>query len=114
MLGGMALMAANLALMAMASQAWMLYPVVGLIALGSNLGIPALTSLLSARVGPGEQGRLMGAMQTVLNLALVGGPLLAGLAFDHLGAAAPYGLGAGIALLALAVAWSSEGGGASG
>jgi MFS family permease len=100
-IGGLALMAADLGLMAVAWQGWMLYPIVALLAVGSNLSIPCLTSLLSARVEPSGQGRLMGSLQVVLNLALIGGPLMAGLAFDYIGAAAPYALGSLIALGAL-------------
>ncbi len=102
-LGGLALMAANLGLMAVAWQSWMLFPIVALLALGSNLSIPCLTSLLSTRVEPSGQGRLMGNLQIVLNVALMGGPLIAGLAYDYVGAAAPYALGSLIALGALAV-----------
>ncbi|MFN8501085.1 MFS transporter [Kouleothrix sp.] len=100
-LGGLALMAANLGLVAVAGRGWMLFPIVALLALGSNLSIPCLTSMLSARVAPGGQGQLMGSMQIVINLALVGGPLLAGLSFDYLGDAAPYALGSLVALAAL-------------
>ncbi|MCU0490767.1 MAG: MFS transporter [Chloroflexaceae bacterium] len=102
-LAGLGLMAVNLLLMALVPQGWMLYPVVGLLALGSNLSIPTLTSIITARVQAGAHGQLMGSMQTVLNLALVGGPLLAGLSFDQVGTTAPYALGgllAGLALLA--------------
>ena len=102
-LGGLALMAANLGLVALAWQSWMLFPIVALLALGSNLSIPCLTSLISARVEPSGQGRLMGSLQVVLNLALIGGPLIAGLSFDHVGAAAPYALGSLIALAALSI-----------
>ncbi|MBK9713922.1 MAG: MFS transporter [Kouleothrix sp.] len=107
-LGGMALMAATLALMALAPQDWMLYPIVALLAIGSNLSIPCLTSLLSSRVGPAGQGRLMGNLQLVLTAALVGGPLIAGLSFDRLGAPAPYALGSLLALLALVVGRATD------
>jgi predicted MFS family arabinose efflux permease len=100
-LGGLALMTATLGLMAAAWQSWMLFPIVALLAIGTNLSIPCLTSLISARVGPSSQGRLMGSLQIVLNLAMIGGPLIAGLAFDYIGTAAPYALGSLIALLAL-------------
>jgi DHA1 family tetracycline resistance protein-like MFS transporter len=81
----------------------MLFPIVALLAIGTNLSIPCLTSLISARVGPSSQGQLMGSLQIVLNLAMIGGPLIAGLAFDYIGAAAPYALGSLIALLALSI-----------
>jgi MFS transporter, DHA1 family, tetracycline resistance protein len=103
-LGGLVLMAVQLGLMAVAWQGWMLFPIVALLALGSNLSIPCLTSLLSARVEPGRQGQLMGSLQIVINLALIGGPLFAGLAFDYIGMAAPYALGSLIALGALPIA----------
>jgi MFS transporter, DHA1 family, tetracycline resistance protein len=109
-LGGMALMALNLGLMAVAPSGWLLYPIVALLALGSNLSIPCLTSLLSARVEPGGQGRLMAGLQLTLNGAFVGGPLIAGLSFDYVGVAAPYAIGGLIALLALICGvWASAG-----
>jgi MFS transporter, DHA1 family, tetracycline resistance protein len=102
-LGGLALMTATLGFMAVAWQSWMLFPIVALLAIGTNLSIPCLTSLISARVGPSSQGQLMGSLHIVLNLAMIGGPLIAGLTFDYIGAAAPYALGSLIALLALSI-----------
>lgn len=106
-IGGVALMALNLGLVAIAPQAWLLYPLIGLVALGSNLAIPSLASLLSHTAPPDGQGRLMGAQQLVLNGALVGGPLIAGLSFDLIGVGAPYAIGGAIAALGLAVAYRS-------
>jgi len=45
----------------------------------------------------------MGSLQIVLNVALIGGPLFAGLAFDYAGTAAPYALGSLIALKILSI-----------
>jgi DHA1 family tetracycline resistance protein-like MFS transporter len=103
-IGGLGLMAAGLWLTALASAGWMLVPLVGLMALGTGLAIPAITSLVSLRAGPGRQGAAMGGMQSVLSAALVLGPALAGLLFDRLGPGAPYLSGALLAAGALIAA----------
>src|SRR5581483_2961960 len=94
-----------LALVALAPEAWMLYPLVALGALGSGTSIPTLTGFISQRVAAEEQGRLMGGTQVVLNLAAIVGPTGAGVAFERVGAGAPYALGAAFAGLAFVCAW---------
>jgi DHA1 family tetracycline resistance protein-like MFS transporter len=105
--GGLALMAAGLAGIALAGQDWLLYPLVGLVALGSGVSIPALMGLASNRVESGAQGRLMGGMQVLLSQTAIIGPAAAGLSFEYLGAAAPYLLGGLLSLAALAFAVNS-------
>ena len=108
--GGLAATALCLALVGASASGWMLYPVVGALAVGAGLAIPALTALLSRRAPAEEQGRLMGGVQAVLSLALISGPLVAGTAFDELGVPAPYFIGAVLAALAVpAVVLSSPG-----
>ena len=108
-LGGLALTALCLAVVGGSTSGWMLYPVVGALAVGAGLAIPALTALLSRRAPAAEQGRLMGGVQAVLSLALIFGPLVAGAAFDELGVPAPYFIGAALAALAVpAVALSGR------
>lgn len=82
----------------------LLYPVVGALAVGTGLAIPALTALVSRRVSGHDQGRLMGGLQAILSLTLIVGPVIAGLAFDHLGVPAPYWIGSLLASLALLAA----------
>ncbi|GAB4432396.1 MAG: tetracycline resistance MFS efflux pump [Chloroflexi bacterium OHK40] len=94
-LGGLATMAGCLGLTALAPAGWALYPLVGLLAVGTGLAIPALTSLVSRRAGEGRQGAVMGGMQALLSLTLVLGPAIAGLLFDLAGPPAPY-LGGGL------------------
>ena len=107
--GGLALTALCLAVVGGSTSGWMLYPVVGALAVGAGLAIPALTALLSRRSPAEEQGRLMGGVQAVLSLALISGPLVAGAAFDELGVPAPYFIGAALAALAVpAVALSGR------
>jgi DHA1 family tetracycline resistance protein-like MFS transporter len=104
LLVGLSLMALDLGLVALVPFGPLLYPVVGVLALGAGLAIPALTALISRRVSGREQGRLMGGLQAILSLTLIVGPVVAGLAFDHLGVPVPYFIGALLAALALLVA----------
>jgi MFS family permease len=104
LLGGLSLMALGLGFVALVPFGPLLYPVVGALAVGTGLAIPALTALISRRVSGREQGRLMGGLQAILSLTLIAGPIIAGLAFDQLGVPAPYWIGALLATLALPVA----------
>ncbi len=101
---GLSLMALGLGLVALVPFGPLLYPVVGVLAVGAGLAIPALTALISRRVSGREQGRLMGGLQAILSLTLIVGPVISGLVFDHLGVPAPYWIGALLAALALLVA----------
>jgi len=103
LLGGLALVSLNLLLVSLVPSGVLLYPIVGLLALGMGLAIPSLTAIISNRTPAGVQGRLMGGMQAILSLAMILGPVTAGLAFDHLSIPAPYLSGGTLALLALIV-----------
>ena len=102
------LMLLGLCLMAAAPASWMLYPAAGLAALGSNLTIPTLSSLIASRTSPQTRGASMGALQLAVNAALVSGPLLGGLSFDQLAVYAPLLLGAGAALMATILLWMRD------
>ncbi|MGH3145584.1 MAG: MFS transporter, partial [Rubrobacter sp.] len=104
LIGGLALVSPGLVLVALVPLGALLYPVVGLLALGTGLAIPSLTAVISNRTPAEAQGRLMGGLQAILSLALILGPVLAGGAFDYVGVPAPYLLGGALALLALIVA----------
>jgi len=104
LLGGLCVMALGLGLVAVVPYGLLVYPVVGALAVGVGLAIPALTALISRRVSGREQGRVMGGLQAVISVTLIAGPLIAGLAFDHLGVPAPYWIGALLAALALLTA----------
>jgi MFS transporter, DHA1 family, tetracycline resistance protein len=105
--GGLAITATALGLVALVPFGALLYPVVGALALGVGLAIPALTSIVSRRVSGREQGRLMGGLQAILSLSLISGPVIAGLAFDRIGVPAPYWIGGILASLALLAAAAS-------
>lgn len=106
-LGGLALVATNLVLLSLVPSGVLLYPVVGLLALGAGLAIPSVTSVISNRTSELAQGRLMGGIQAILSLALILGPILAGLTFDYVGVTAPYLLGGLLVALASLVAAKS-------
>jgi predicted MFS family arabinose efflux permease len=72
-------------------------------ALGLSLTAPSLTGLVSQTAALVEQGVVLGTMTAVASLARVGGPLWAGLAYDHWGQGAPYWTAALWLLLALAM-----------
>lgn len=102
---GLAFMAIGLAGMALASAAWMLFPAVTIVALGTGMSIPSLTALVSLQVPNHEQGRLMGGTQTLLSLTNIIGPTLAGVTFELVTISAPYFLGGMLALGALYAAY---------
>ena len=104
LIGGLVLMALGLASVAVIQNDAWLYPIVGLAALGSGLGIPSLNGMISARVSAQQQGQLMGGVQATLSLALILGPSIAGQSFDRLGTGAPYLIGAVFAAGACAMA----------
>lgn len=104
---GLTFMSIGLAAMALARQAWMLFPAVTLVALGTGLSIPSLTALVSLRVPDHEQGRLMGGTQTLLSLTNILGPTLAGVTFELIAVSAPYFVGSVLSLLAMVVAFMS-------
>lgn len=87
---GMVLMAVGFGLVAVVPAAWMLYPALGVLSIGSGMATPSLTSLISRRVSPREQGAVLGGTQALTSLTMIVGPLFAGLIFDAIGPAAPY------------------------
>jgi MFS family permease len=108
---GMGLMTLAFLLIATVPQAWMLYPALGLLAAGSGVVTPSVTSLISQRVSPQEQGATLGGVQALNSLMMVLGPIFAGFVFDVVGVAAPYLTGGaliGLALLLLARALREE------
>ena len=62
----------------------------GVFSMGNSLATPALTSLASKSVGPGEQGVVLGVTQSVASLARAVGPFLAAVLINssvaHMGA----------------------------
>ncbi len=76
------------------------------LAVGFGGTLPSIASLLSREAPARLQGSVLGIGQSVGSLARIVGPFLAGLLFDFKGIAWPYIGGAGIATLALLVAFT--------
>ncbi|MGQ9612733.1 MFS transporter [Chloroflexus sp.] len=104
---GLTLMAIGFAATGLATVGWMLFPTVGLVALGSGMVTPSLTSLVSQSVSAQEQGATLGGVQSYNSLMMVAGPLLAGMLFDLVGQTAPYLIGAGLLAASLVVLYST-------
>ncbi|MGE0830538.1 MAG: MFS transporter [Hyphomonadaceae bacterium] len=75
-----------------------------LLAIGGGMASPALTSLIGAQTTNADRGAIMGLNQSAGALGRVIGPLFAGAIFDGLGHTAPFLIGAGVLMLALALA----------
>ncbi len=101
---GLTCMVIGLAGMAFVPAAWMIFPAVAVVALGTGISIPSLTALVSLRVPENEQGRLMGGNQTLLAFTNIFGPAIAGISFDVIAISAPYWLGSLFSAFALMVA----------
>lgn len=75
-LGGFMLWTLGMALFAFASQSWMIYAIMVPYALGGVAG-PTLQGLLSNEVSEKEQGKLQGALTSMISLTTIIGPAIA-------------------------------------
>lgn len=95
---GLACIAAAALLVAISPPVWALWLGMGLIGVGTALGTPTVTAMLSRCVGPDRQGTLLGAQQGVMALGRGIGAPVAGWAFGALGPTSPYVLTAIVGL----------------
>ncbi len=93
---GFGLTALGLALMPMAPTYGWLFPVMGLLAVGSALVNPCLSALVSLHAPAERLGAVLGAYQAFGSLGRIVGPALGGWLFTRLGPGAPYGTAAGM------------------
>jgi DHA1 family tetracycline resistance protein-like MFS transporter len=93
---GLALNAVGLVLLALVHHWWQLVPALIALTVGQGLASPALTSAVSNRVDQRSRGRVLGLQQSAGGLARVVGPALGGLAFQRIGIASPYLIGAAV------------------
>jgi DHA1 family tetracycline resistance protein-like MFS transporter len=90
-------------LAALAPSSWMLFPTLGLLAIGTGLGIPSLMSLVAHNAPAGGVGRVMGGVQSVLSACMIAGPALAGALHQALGPPAPYWVGSGLGAIGFTI-----------
>ncbi len=74
---GVGVDAISMVILAFTSAAWMIFPLLAPLSFGS-IAIPALQSLMSRRVDETQQGRLQGALGSVVALATAVSPLACG------------------------------------
>ncbi len=106
---GFALQAVGLALLAWVHTVPTLLAASTVMALGNAPLRPALTSLITRRVGPQEQGLVLGLSQSLNAVAQIAAPLVAGLLIDRGWLSAWALAAAGFAAVALAVPGGDEG-----
>jgi multidrug resistance protein len=71
----------------------------GVVAIGSSLSGPSLAGLVSFAAGSEEQGAVLGVYSSMGSLARAIGPLLGGLAFDHIAYSSPMWLGGAVVMV---------------
>jgi len=72
---GVALYALGFLLYGIATEGWMMYPIIIIYCLGSIAG-PALQGIMTAAIPPNAQGELQGGFTSLMSLAAIVGPLL--------------------------------------
>jgi DHA1 family tetracycline resistance protein-like MFS transporter len=108
LLAGLVLNGVGLGLLAGVHSFLGLTPAVLALTLGQGLVSPTLSSTLAGKVAADRRGGVLGLQQSAGGLARVVGPIVAGLAFGHLGAAVPYVAGAGLMLVAAIVVVAAQ------
>lgn len=98
-LSGLVTLIPGLVCLAWTDSSKMLYIGLALLAIGSAMIIPCLTSLVSLYTPLSHQGQAMGVFRSLGALARAGGPLLASLIYWRFGSTLPYYIGAAVLLL---------------
>ena len=93
-LQGMVLLIPGLIAIGMAQNGYILYLGLALLAIGSSMVIPCLTSLVSIYTPSEYQGRSIGIFRSLGALARVIGPILASITYWRYGSSVPYIAGA--------------------
>ncbi|WP_224369284.1 MFS transporter [Hyalangium versicolor] len=105
---GFAVTGVGLALLPVAPGYGWLFPVMGLLAVGSAFANPSLSALVSLQAPPERLGTVLGSYQAFGSLGRILGPALGGWLFTGFGPGVPYGTAAVMmavgALLALGLA----------
>jgi MFS family permease len=106
--GGLVLLAAGLAALPFTTNYWQLAAAVALMPLGTAFTFPCVTALLSRVIPSRERGLYMGVQQTFGGLARAIFPVVAGLAYDHLGIGVPFWLSATLVAGTLLLSFDME------
>jgi len=106
---GLGLMGMSLSLLVTVRATFLVFALVGLLALGTALIIPNLAALISKRGGGRRVGAALGVQNAANSLGLAGGPLVGGALFIWQ-MNAPYLLtGAVLVIVAVVIGWNAMG-----
>ena len=97
--------ATGLLLLALAGSSGAMIAGLAVMAVGLGLFNPAFQTLASDQTSDGDRGMVMGLTQGASSLGRVFGPAVAGTIYQSLGHRSPFGIGAGVMLLALGAAF---------
>ena len=105
---GLGVVAVGMFVLAFTSTWPVLFVALALIAFGQGVAGPSGTALVAEAAPVERRGEALGYQQSVAAFGRVGGPVMAGLLFDHVGVDAPFLVAAVIALVALAAVWTER------
>lgn len=80
---GFFLSALSMSLYGLATNGWMVYPLVALYVLGNGLGGPALNAICSKTVHADMQGQLQGTLNSINAVGVIVGPFCASMVLAH-------------------------------
>jgi MFS transporter, DHA1 family, tetracycline resistance protein len=101
--GGLLMLALGLVLIAFSRSVVELFVANGVMTVGMAFNSPALTSLISQRSDPEDQGGILGVSQGLASLARIAGPAWGGYLFDRWGMTSPYLSSAALILAACGI-----------
>lgn len=86
-----------------ANSTTILYLGIIVFAFGEGFTSPTILDLITRATDERSQGKVQGGSQSVQSLANIGGPILAGVLYDHLGHGSPYSFGASMIVIIFGV-----------
>jgi predicted MFS family arabinose efflux permease len=108
---GLFLLALGLVMIAFSRSIVELLIANGVMTVGMAFNSPALTSLISQRSDPEDQGGILGVSQGLASLARIAGPAWGGFLFDRWGMTSPYLSSAALIVVACGISIVALGGG---
>jgi MFS family permease len=105
---GIVFLAVGLGTLPLTHSLWQLALAVGCMPLGAAFTFPCVTAMLSRVVSGGERGLYMGVQQTFGGVSRAIFPMVAGLAFDRLGAGVPFVIAAVVVASTLMLGFDLE------
>jgi MFS family permease len=105
---GIVFLAVGLGALPLTHSLWQLAIAVGFMPLGAAFTFPCVTAMLSRVVAGGERGLYMGVQQTFGGASRAVFPMIAGVAFDRLGAGVPFVIAAVVVASTLALGLDLE------